>query len=233
MSSNQEFNVFNQDLQLFLVPSYGDGACFYHSILQSIDIYLPAPFPNLPLSSFNKEFRSSCIDYRDANNNGKIAMVTEFRRILALSYNQEYYNSSMNEPIRSLSIDDPSYNFNTLRVSIAKTCEWFDITFLPYISYKLQINIFFIRDTYMDIYITGLNYNPDLPNIMMFNPDNRHFDCLATRDMIEEDTEYVFTNDEIVDILIYSQNKYLFESSREYISKIDIVQSIIDTFLNN
>lgn len=123
----------NYDLEMYSLPTIGDGSCMLHAIFQS----------------FNQHYINFKDDY------DKMLMVHHFRKYLAeqLDNDKNYEKLSRGE-ITEISNFLPQLNKENMKRYL-NSSKWLNIFFLEYISNILDLDIYIYDDTTKNIYKTG------------------------------------------------------------------------------
>lgn len=154
--------IKNLDFHFTVIDTIGDGSCFLHAVLQA----------------FNKE-------YLESDMQGRMKMVQELRKDLALVLdveedNQIIYNKLSRGEIGELSQVFPELKKEVMQKHLASR-NWLNIIFLEMISTLLDINIIIISQKEKDFYYTGDPeiYFKERDTIYINYIDEAHFETLG------------------------------------------------------
>lgn len=166
----------NYNLNLYSLPTIGDGSCMLHAIFQC----------------FNKHY----IEYKDDYD--KMLMIHNFRKYLAdeLENDKNYENLSRGE-ITEISNFIPELNKENMKRYL-NSSKWLNIFFLEYISNILDLDIYIYDDTTKNIYKTGDEeiYFKERKSIIIRYYRDAHFEsiCVDTPDGYKT----LFSNDSYI-----------------------------------
>lgn len=168
---------------LYKKESFGDGSCFFHSVIQLID----------PLNNNNEELglrlredlaeKFTLKDYIDSMD--KMFAKTRLTEVYP-DLNINYPDLNILQIIRRI----PDKELRTdLRAAVNEqfeeykevffdTREYADVPMFNYIARKLRLNIFFYQTNIPNRFVSGSTISQHRKSIFLYNIDNHHFEPL-------------------------------------------------------
>lgn len=155
------------------IGTIGDGSCFFHAILTSIDD-----------------------EYINMNKIERKRKIKELREDLSNSFTEDEYKNLANGNIYELGKTVEQFSYERMLMQLRDTKSWIGNEFLDFICKHIYLNIYIIVDSDWNIYKQGIQkkdiYDNKRPTIIILWQGGIHYEVFAIYDNIEEKIQTVF-----------------------------------------
>lgn len=166
------------------IGTIGDGSCFFHAILTSIDD-----------------------EYINMNKVERKRRIKELRKSLSEIFTEDEYMSLANGNIYELGKTLKRYSYDRMLKTLQDTKSWIGNEFLDFICKNMYLNIYIITDKDWSIYKQGIQkeyiYDENRPTVIILWQGGIHYETFGIYDTIDKKIQVLFEPSNQISKMMY------------------------------